>query len=65
MVLTQMIFDFTATTLFGYDFKMKGAHFSENFTNIVHALIAFPLNIPGTTFHKCLKVILKLFFIVF
>ena len=53
--VSSMIFDFTATTLFGYDFKMKGAHFSEKFTNIVHALIAFPLNIPGTTFHKCLK----------
>ncbi|KAJ9673339.1 hypothetical protein PVL29_023118 [Vitis rotundifolia] len=53
--VSSMIFDFTATSLFNYDFKMKGAHFSEKFTNIIHALISIPLNIPGTTFHKCLK----------
>ena len=59
-----MIFDINATALFSYDFKMKGAHFSEKFTSILYALISFPLNIPGTIFHKCPKVILKLFFII-
>ena len=64
MVFTYMISDFTTTALFSYDFKMKGAYFSKKFNNIVHALISFPLNIPVTTFYKCLKVILKLFFII-
>ena len=59
-----MVFTYTTTALFSYDFKMKGAHFSKKFNNIVHALILFPFNIPVTTFHKCLKVILKLFFII-
>ena len=59
-----MISDFTAAALFSYDFKMKGAHFSKNFNNIAYDLISFSLNIPVTTFHKCLKVILKLFFII-
>ena len=63
MVFIQMIFDFTANELFSYDIKKMGENFSERFTNIIQAVASFPLNIPGTTFHKCLKVILKLFFI--
>ena len=56
-----MMFDFTANELFSYDFKKMEANFSEKFTNIVQVLASFPLNIPGTTFYKCLKVILILF----
>jgi hypothetical protein len=25
--------------------------------NFIKSLMSFPLNIPGTTFHKCMKVI--------
>ena len=60
-----MMFDITANELFSYDFKKMEANFSEKFTNIVQVLASFPLNIPGTTFYKCLKVILILFLFFF
>ncbi|KAF3950838.1 hypothetical protein CMV_023455 [Castanea mollissima] len=50
-----MIFDFTAKLLISYDAENSPMKMSEKFTNILGGLMSFPLNIPGTTFHKCLK----------
>ena len=58
-----MAFDLTGMEVLSDDFKKMGAHFSEKFANILQALFSFPLNILGTSFHDCLKVILELFFI--
>ncbi|XP_034676147.1 cytochrome P450 87A3-like [Vitis riparia] len=53
--VSSVIYQFTANELFSYDIKKMGENFSERFTNIIQAVASFPLNIPGTTFHKCLK----------
>ncbi|GMP37293.1 hypothetical protein CsSME_00009041 [Camellia sinensis var. sinensis] len=51
-----MIFDFTLKQLYGYDWeKSSEMRHSEKFSSLLHGLLSFPLDIPGTTFHKCVK----------
>ena len=52
-----MIFDFTAKLFISYDAENSPMKMSEKFTNVLGGFMSFPLNIPGTTYHKCLKVI--------
>lgn len=54
-----MAFDWTAKYMIGYDPTTSPDKLSENLANILQGLMSFPLNIPGTAFHKCLKVISK------
>uniref|UniRef100_A0A7N2N0R4 Cytochrome P450 n=1 Tax=Quercus lobata TaxID=97700 RepID=A0A7N2N0R4_QUELO len=49
------IFDFTAKLFISHDAENSPMKMSEKFTNILGGFMSFPLNIPGTTFHKCLK----------
>lgn len=56
----QMTFDFLAMHLFGYDAKKlpETKRISDDmFPKFLGRLLCFPLNIPGTTYHKCLQVI--------
>ncbi|XP_059669019.1 beta-amyrin 16-alpha-hydroxylase CYP87D16-like [Cornus florida] len=50
-----MVFDFTAKQMFGHDYEKSLEQISDTFANFLQGLISFPLNIPGTTFHKCMK----------
>uniref|UniRef100_A0A6N2L4R0 Cytochrome P450 n=1 Tax=Salix viminalis TaxID=40686 RepID=A0A6N2L4R0_SALVM len=50
-----MIFNFTAKVAFGYDVETSKGEKIENLPNFIKSLMSFPLNIPGTTFHKCMK----------
>ncbi|GAV78563.1 p450 domain-containing protein [Cephalotus follicularis] len=50
------IFYFTSTELFSYDPKETSDSIREAFINL-NGLMSFPLNIPGTTFHKCQMII--------
>jgi hypothetical protein len=52
-----MVCDFTAKQLFGYDAENSSDKISEKFTKVIDAFMSLPLNIPGTTYHKCLKVV--------
>ena len=52
-----MIFDFTAKELFGYEAEKSCDNFGESFTNFLQGLMSFPINIPGTTYHKCVQVL--------
>lgn len=52
----QMILDFTSKLLFGYDAEKQGQSLSETFASFIQGLFSFPLNIPGTAFHRCLQV---------
>lgn len=54
-----MASDWTAKHIIGYDPTTSPDKLSEIFANILQGLMSFPLNIPGTAFHKCLKVISK------
>lgn len=51
-----MTFEFSAKHLFGYDAEKSPANMAEKLSNTSKALMSFPLNIPGTAYHKCLKV---------
>ncbi|XP_059623190.1 beta-amyrin 16-alpha-hydroxylase CYP87D16-like [Cornus florida] len=50
-----MVFNFTAKQMFGFDYEKSSEQISDTFTNFLQSLMSFPLNIPGTRFHKCMK----------
>lgn len=51
-----MIFDLTAKKLISYDPEKSSENLRENFEAFIKGLISFPLDIPGTAYHKCLQV---------
>ncbi|KAL9390986.1 hypothetical protein Peur_014906 [Populus x canadensis] len=52
-----MVFNYIAKHMFGYDDSENTSEdkISEKFTKISEFLMSIPLNVPGTTYHKCLK----------
>lgn len=52
----QMSIDFAARQLFSGDLENAPLKLSDMFNELVEGLMSFPLNIPGTAHHKCLKV---------
>ncbi|KAH6818203.1 cytochrome P450 [Perilla frutescens var. frutescens] len=50
-----MIFDLTAKKLISYDSESSSENLRENFVAFIQGLISFPLDIPGTAYHRCLK----------
>ncbi|KAL5552122.1 hypothetical protein UlMin_002298 [Ulmus minor] len=50
-----MIFDLTAKKLMSYDQNSSSENLRESFVAFIQGLISFPLNIPGTAYHKCLE----------
>ncbi|KAF4403914.1 hypothetical protein G4B88_014370 [Cannabis sativa] len=53
----RMIFDLTAKKLISYDGNNSSENLRENFVAFIQGLISFPLNIPGTAYHKCLQLL--------
>ncbi|KAK2426005.1 cytochrome P450, family 708, subfamily A, polypeptide [Trifolium repens] len=51
----RMIFDLTAKKLISYDSTKSSENLRENFVAFIQGLISFPLDIPGTAYHKCLQ----------
>ncbi|KAJ4835069.1 hypothetical protein Tsubulata_028839 [Turnera subulata] len=51
----SMIFDLTAKKLISYDQENSSENLRENFVAFIQGLISFPLDIPGTAYHKCLQ----------
>ncbi|XP_057976089.1 cytochrome P450 87A3 [Malania oleifera] len=51
----SMIFDLTAKKLISYDPENSSENLRENFVAFIRGLISFPLDIPGTAYHKCLQ----------
>lgn len=51
-----MMLDFVAKLLFSYDSEKSSEKISEKFADFLQGLMSFPLNIPGTAFHKCMQV---------
>ncbi|CAI9093952.1 OLC1v1029573C2 [Oldenlandia corymbosa var. corymbosa] len=51
----SLIFDLTAKKLISYDPEKSSENLRKNFVAFIQGLISFPLNIPGTAYHKCLK----------
>ncbi|CAL0314503.1 unnamed protein product [Lupinus luteus] len=51
----RMIFDLTAKKLISYDSNKPSENLRENFVAFIQGLISFPLDVPGTAYHKCLQ----------
>ncbi|XAR70337.1 hypothetical protein NMG60_11027160 [Bertholletia excelsa] len=51
----SLIFDLTAKKLISYDAEKSPENLRENFVAFIQGLISFPLDIPGTAYHKCLQ----------
>ncbi|KAK7401625.1 hypothetical protein VNO78_13247 [Psophocarpus tetragonolobus] len=50
-----MIFDLTAKKLISCDSSETLENLMDNFVAFIEGLISFPLNIPGTAYHKCMQ----------
>ncbi|GMH13508.1 hypothetical protein Nepgr_015349 [Nepenthes gracilis] len=53
-VLT-MVVDSAAKQLFGYDSDTVKEKIASKFIHLLEGFLSFPINIPGTAYHKCLK----------
>ncbi|MCL7025237.1 hypothetical protein MKW94_013158 [Papaver nudicaule] len=53
--ITSMIFDLTSKHLFNYDPAKSTENLSEMFASFFQGLMTFPVNIPGTAFHRCMQ----------
>ena len=51
-----MMLDFAAKMLSSYHYERSPEKIRCNFADLLQGLMSFPLNIPGTGFHKCLQV---------
>ncbi|KAF9616902.1 hypothetical protein IFM89_032864 [Coptis chinensis] len=53
----NMIFDLTAKKLISYEYDptKSSENLRESFVAFIQGLISFPLDIPGTAYHKCLQ----------
>ncbi|RDX75957.1 Cytochrome P450 87A3, partial [Mucuna pruriens] len=51
----KMIFDLTAKKLISCDSTVTLENLMDNYVAFIKGLISFPLNIPGTAFHKCMQ----------
>ncbi|XP_039142461.1 cytochrome P450 87A3-like [Dioscorea cayenensis subsp. rotundata] len=50
-----MIFDLTAKKLISYESSNSSENLRESFMAFILGLISFPIDIPGTAYHKCLQ----------
>ncbi|KAK4794658.1 hypothetical protein SAY86_012652 [Trapa natans] len=53
--IANVIFSLTAGKLISYDSDNSSENLRANFATFIKGLISFPVNIPGTAFHKCLQ----------
>ncbi|KAF8412314.1 hypothetical protein HHK36_000275 [Tetracentron sinense] len=53
--IANMIFDFTAKKVISYEESKSLEKLRENYAAFLDGLISFPLNIPVTSYHKCLQ----------
>uniref|UniRef100_A0A2N9IF25 Cytochrome P450 n=1 Tax=Fagus sylvatica TaxID=28930 RepID=A0A2N9IF25_FAGSY len=51
----EMALNFGAKQMFSYDPEKSSIDLTEKYVNFSKGLLSFPLNIPGTAYHKCLE----------
>ncbi|XP_020596576.1 cytochrome P450 87A3-like, partial [Phalaenopsis equestris] len=54
-LISAMIFELTAKKLIGYGASNGLEDMRSNFVAFILGLISFPVNVPGTAYHKCLQ----------
>ncbi|XP_069152481.1 beta-amyrin 16-alpha-hydroxylase CYP87D16-like [Solanum lycopersicum] len=52
----EMTVDFAAKQIFSGDLENAPFNISDMFRDLVEGLMSFPINLPGTSHHKCLKI---------
>ena len=56
-----MVLDFRAKEFISYDAENSPQiSLSETYSRIINGFMTFPLNIPGTAYHTCLRVRIKI-----
>lgn len=55
-----MFLNFGTKQVFSCDADTLQFDLGEKYSRIINGLMSFPLNIPGTAYHTCLKVIKQL-----
>ncbi|KAF3434850.1 hypothetical protein FNV43_RR21937 [Rhamnella rubrinervis] len=50
-----MFLNFSAKKMFSYDADTSPVDLGGRYSRIINGLMSFPLNIPGTAYHTCLK----------
>ncbi|MQL88786.1 hypothetical protein Taro_021364 [Colocasia esculenta] len=53
--IATMIFNLSAKKLISYDPSKSTENLKENFVAFIKGLISFPVDIPGTSFNKCMQ----------
>ncbi|XP_006647678.2 cytochrome P450 87A3-like [Oryza brachyantha] len=53
--ISAMIFDLTAKKLISYEPSKSSENLRKNFVAFIRGLISFPVGIPGTAYHECMK----------
>nr|BAD29475.1 putative cytochrome P450 [Oryza sativa Japonica Group]BAD29524.1 putative cytochrome P450 [Oryza sativa Japonica Group] len=53
--ISAMIFDLTAKKLISYEPSKSSENLRKNFVAFIRGLISFPVDIPGTAYHECMK----------
>ncbi|KAG8071842.1 hypothetical protein GUJ93_ZPchr0006g44295 [Zizania palustris] len=53
--ISAMIFDLTAKKLISYEPSKSSENLRKNFVAFIRGLISFPVEIPGTAYHECMK----------
>ncbi|KAJ4951779.1 hypothetical protein NE237_028611 [Protea cynaroides] len=53
--IATMIFELSAKKLISYDSAEYRDNMRESFVAFIQGLISFPLDIPGTAYHKCMQ----------
>ncbi|KAL2901145.1 Cytochrome P450 87A3 [Bienertia sinuspersici] len=51
----SMILNLTVKNLISHGAENSSENLRENFVAFIKGLVSFPLNIPGTAYHKCLR----------
>ena len=54
--MEQMAIQSGAKQMFSYGPEKSSVDLTEKYINFSKGLLAFPLNIPGTAYHRCLQV---------
>ncbi|MCD7463759.1 hypothetical protein HAX54_051329 [Datura stramonium] len=56
----KMTVDFAAKQIFSGDIENAPFNISDMFRDLVEGLMSFPINLPGTSHHKCLQVVMQI-----
>ncbi|XP_062093306.1 beta-amyrin 16-alpha-hydroxylase CYP87D16-like [Humulus lupulus] len=54
-VASAMVLEFSAKQILSYDAETSPINITDAYSRIINGFMSFPVNIPGTAYHQCLK----------